>query len=120
MFIKAGSTSDFAELQPIFIESRDRKIAVYRFQNRYYAYLDVCPHQLGPVCEGIVVGNSEAELESDRKVREYVSGMRYNIACPWHGAEFDVETGVWRSDERYRLASFEVEVQNNDVLVNVL
>jgi nitrite reductase (NADH) small subunit len=120
MLVRAGTVTDYDELKPVLIDYQDNRIAIYKFQDKFFAYLDVCPHQLGPACEGIIVGNTEAKILPDRTVKEFVSTERYNIACPWHGAEFDLETGTWRSDERYRLKSYRVEIIDDEVMVNIL
>jgi nitrite reductase/ring-hydroxylating ferredoxin subunit len=39
------------------------------------------------------------------------------IACPWHGVEFDLVTGICRADPRYRLRSFEVLLEGEDVFL---
>ncbi|MGI0091932.1 MAG: Rieske (2Fe-2S) protein [Nitrososphaerales archaeon] len=115
-----GKTSEFIDSKPLYVDmpGRKTKIAVYRLRDRYYAYLDLCPHQGGPACEGIVIGNVEAEiLRNGAEVRKYTSEERYNIACPWHGVEFDLTTGVCRANSKDRLMSYEVFVENGEVKV---
>lgn len=117
-----GKVGDFVEFKPVFVElpGRKTKIAVYRFRDQYFAYLDQCPHQGGPVCEGIVIGNEEAEIIDDGTiVRRYISQDRYNIACPWHGVEFNLQTGVCRSDSRERLMAYPVFVEDEEVLIRI-
>jgi nitrite reductase/ring-hydroxylating ferredoxin subunit len=114
---KVAKTTEFVDLKPIFVDVSGIRIALYLFHERYYAYANHCPHQAGPACEGVVVGNVETEIASNGRVREYVSKERQNIACPWHGMEFDLETGVCRADRRYRLQAYEVVVEGDYVLV---
>jgi len=109
--------SEFSELKPVFLQVGGMKVAVYKFKERFYAYSSWCPHQGGPACEGIVVGNAEAELGIDRVVREYTSTDNFSIACPWHGVEFDLQTGVCRADPRMRIASYRVETEGDDVFI---
>jgi nitrite reductase (NADH) small subunit len=114
---KVAKTSEFSELKPIFVDFGGSSIAVYQFRGEYYAYANQCPHQAGPACEGIVVGNNEAELLSGGRVREYSSKDKMNIVCPWHGVEFDLESGVCRADPRYQLRPYVVVVEGDDVSI---
>ena len=114
---KVAKTFYFSDLKPVFVEVDGTSIAVYRFRGCYYAYTNRCPHEAGPACEGIVVGNVEAELLCGGRVREYTSSDKMNIVCPWHGVEFDLESGVCCSDPRYRLASHKVVVEGDEVSI---
>ncbi|MFI5419750.1 MAG: Rieske (2Fe-2S) protein [Nitrososphaerales archaeon] len=117
--LRVAKTSDFSELRPIFVNKEGSSIAIYRFRGKYYAYANQCPHQAGPACEGVVIGNNEAELLGGGRVREYVSEERKNIVCPWHGVEFDLESGVCRADPRYSLRSYIVVVEDGEVSIKV-
>jgi len=46
---------------------------IFNIAGQYFAIADVCSHDDGPVGEGVLDG--------------------YDIACPRHGAQFDVRTG---------------------------
>jgi nitrite reductase (NADH) small subunit len=41
------------------------------------------------------------------------------IACPWHGWEFDVRTGVSLWDDHYRVRTYPAHVSNGRVLVDL-
>jgi nitrite reductase (NADH) small subunit len=114
---RVAKSSEFSELKPIFVDFDGSKIAVYRFRGKYYAYANECPHQAGPACEGIVIGNREAEVLGGGRVREFTSEDNVNIVCPWHGVEFDLETGVCRPDPRYRLRSYQTFVEGDEISI---
>jgi len=116
MLYRVGRTSDFKDLTPIYVEMGNLTAAVFMHDGKYYAYANICPHQGGPSCEGLVLGNVECEIKDGLR-RDFLSSERYNITCPWHGIEFDLETGVCRSLKDWRLPSFETVVQDGDVLV---
>ena len=115
--IRVAKSNEFSELEPIFVDIDGSVAAIYKFRNNYFAYADQCPHQSGPVCEGIVIGNNEAEIFAGGHVREYTSGDNMNIVCPWHGVEFDLENGVCRADPRYRLRTFQVIVEGDEISI---
>jgi 3-phenylpropionate/trans-cinnamate dioxygenase ferredoxin subunit len=85
-----GGVEDFAEprFKPTNIPGKD--VWVMRTPDgRWYALKNTCPHQGGPICMGEVHGTF---LPS--RPGEYVYGYEYGlIKCPYHGWEFDLETG---------------------------
>lgn len=115
-----GKANEFVDLTPVFFSPKESiTIAVYKLKDRYYAYLDRCPHQGGPACEGITIGEAMAEIKLDGTVRNYISGETFNIACPWHGIEYDMETGICRANKTDRLRAYEVVVENGEVKVSI-
>jgi len=115
---KIGKIGDFAaDLKPIIKEIDGTSIAIYRFQNKYYAYVNQCPHQGGPPCEGIVLPKVQYEILESGSFKEAVSSEHHDIVCPWHGVEFDLESGVCLADTRLRLKKYDVLVEGEDVLI---
>jgi len=88
------------------------KVAVYRFNEQYYAYANWCPHQGGPATEGIVVSSVNASSQED-----YAPSQSYCIACPWHGIEFDLQSGICLADSRMRIRSYKVVVEDDSVMI---
>jgi nitrite reductase/ring-hydroxylating ferredoxin subunit len=117
--ISIGRVQDFDELSSKIVTVEKRSIGVYKFNNKFFAYLNRCPHQGGPACEGSVLGKTECEVKDGRIIRKYVSTEKYNIICPWHGVEYDLVTGKCIGNENNRLFPFEVVVQGEDVLLRV-
>jgi len=66
-----------------------RSIGVFRMGDRFYGVRNRCPHQGGPLCLGRVLGDAVAEVPGAAEVSESV----LLLACPWHGWEYDLETG---------------------------
>lgn len=42
-----------------------------------------------------------------------------NVACPWHGYEFDIQTGQHQGNPRVRLRSVKIEIVDGDLVVTV-
>ena len=93
------------------IGGRQVGVVLDRIGGRLVGIRNRCPHQGGPLCLGTV---------TDRAVgtpgRYDVDG-RAVLRCPWHGWEFDLETGVCRDDPALRVAVYEVRVEDGRVLV---
>ena len=60
---------------------------------------------------------------SDRHAEFLSRGLRFskkrNIVCPWHGWEFDIESGRHCGDPKYRLRPVDVKVRDNRVYVSI-
>lgn len=89
-----------------------KSIGVFNVNGQYVAVLNLCPHELAPVCLGRVSGTTLPSPPG-----EYRWGRNGEIlACPWHGWEFDLLTGQCLTD-RKRLLTYPVEVEDDTVYI---
>ena len=96
------------------------EIGVYRHGGRYFAYRNICPHQGGPVCEGVRMPKVRIELDEERRFRRHGFDQgEMHIVCPWHGWEFRLETGEAAGDPKLRLRRYEVVERDGGVYVNL-
>ena len=72
-FVKVAQTSEIPAGQGKCIELEGKRIAIFNVDGTYYAMDDVCPHQGGPLSDGIVSG--------------------YTVVCPLHTWKIDLRTG---------------------------
>jgi 3-phenylpropionate/trans-cinnamate dioxygenase ferredoxin subunit len=78
------------------------------------ALRDVCPHHAARLSLGVV----RPLLETDENWDYALSDRQWTIRCPWHGFEFDVDTGRCPADpEKYRVRSYPVSVENGKIVV---
>ena len=94
------------------------EIGVYRLKGKLYAYLNLCPHQGGPACEGLLMAKVEEDLNPDMTS----NGLKFNddeihIVCPWHGFEFKIENGEHAGDPKWRLRKFDVKEKGDSIYV---
>lgn len=90
------------------------EIGVFNLGGHFVAYRNLCPHQGAPVCQGRVGGTTLPSAPG-----EYVFGRHGRILhCPWHGWQFDLETGEALS-HRARLGHLETAVEAGEVVVYV-
>jgi nitrite reductase (NADH) small subunit len=102
------------------VEIDGTPVTVFNLGGRYVAYVDRCLHQGGPVCSrGTLHPLLTAEIEPSGEVREYFAEGSRVIACPWHGWEYDLETGeaLWNRARKLRPAK--VEVDGGEVRVSL-
>jgi 3-phenylpropionate/trans-cinnamate dioxygenase ferredoxin subunit len=99
-FVKAGSFSALADPGRELVEIDDRPIVLLRVGNDVFALDDVCTHDGGPLSEG--------ELED------------HTIACPRHGAKFDIRTGAALTMPATKpTVAHEVKVVGDDIMVRI-
>jgi nitrite reductase (NADH) small subunit len=116
---RIGPVSLVPEEHGLLARAGGYEIGVFRVGDGYRAYENVCLHQGGPVCTGIVIGKVEQVLRADKTVAfERESTEELHVICPWHGWEYDLETGECATDRRLRLQSFDVEVVDGDLYVS--
>jgi 3-phenylpropionate/trans-cinnamate dioxygenase ferredoxin component len=72
-FVRVGKASDVPQGRAEVFDVEDRKIAVFRLDDAFYAIEDICTHDGGPLADG--------EVEEDQ------------VICPRHGSRFDIKTG---------------------------
>ena len=76
------------------------RIAIFRQEKGVSAIVAVCSHQNGPLGEGCIR-----------------DGL---ITCPWHGFQFDPETGAAPAPFTDRVQTHEVRIERGDVWVNAV
>jgi len=99
-FTAVAKTSELPDPGRMLVEVDDRLVVLVHVAGRYYAIDDVCTHDGGPLGEGQLDG--------------------FTIACPRHGAKFDVRDGRALTMPATRATvAHEVKVHGDDVLVRL-
>ena len=117
--IMVGELREFKQGDYRVLKVEDFEFGIYRQGDRLLAYENHCPHDGGPVCQGKVIPRVEEMLGADQKSRGLRFSDRRNIVCPWHGWEFDLESGRHCGDPKYRLRPVNVRVEENRVYVKL-
>ncbi len=92
---------DLPEGRARVVRAGGREIALVHARGRFVALSNTCRHRGGPVGEGDVDAPANT------------------IACPWHGWEYDLDSGKGTLNPAARLETFKVEVVGDDVRVTV-
>ena len=99
-FVRIAKTTDLPDPGKQIIEVADRLIVVFHVGGKFWAIDDVCTHDGGPLGEGVLDG--------------------FCIACPRHGAKFDIRNGAALTMPATRpTAAHEVKVEGDDVFVKL-
>jgi 3-phenylpropionate/trans-cinnamate dioxygenase ferredoxin subunit len=75
-FVPVAKTSEVPDPGTLLVEVDERLVALIHAAGHFYALDDVCTHDGGPLSEGPVDPHERS------------------IACPRHGAKFDLATGA--------------------------
>ena len=95
------------------VEVKGLSIGVFNVHGDFIAVLNLCPHELAPICRGRLGGTTLPSPPG-----EYRWGREGEIiACPWHGWEFDLLTGKALADAKARLKRYDVVVEDDVVFV---
>lgn len=101
-FVRVASVGEIPDPGSLLVEVDDRLIAVIHAAGHYYALDDVCTHDGGPLSEGPI------------------DAAERTIACPRHGAKFDLATGVALTMPATKpTVAHDIKVEGNDVLVRL-
>ena len=114
-----GELKEFADGDYRVLRVDDFEFGVFRQGGRVVAYENYCPHDGGPVCQGKVIPRVEEELAPDKTSRGLRFSKSRNVVCPWHGWEFDIETGRHCGDGRWRLRPVEIQVRDDRIYVTL-
>ena len=90
----------------IIVTLQGHSVGVFRVRDRFFAVHNRCPHKGAELCRGSVLGYLTADAPGELRY----DAERLMLQCPWHGWEYDLETG-----ESYvknsRIRSYEIEVE---------
>jgi nitrite reductase/ring-hydroxylating ferredoxin subunit len=104
---------DFPAGERKIVKAGARSIGVFRIDDDFFAIRNRCPHQGGPLCLGRL--SPWAVASAPGKVT--MSGRPRLIACPWHGWEYDLETGQsFMGPGQTRVKSYDVTVERGHTL----
>ncbi|MEE2639199.1 MAG: non-heme iron oxygenase ferredoxin subunit [Planctomycetota bacterium] len=99
-FELVASTSDVAENGMKLVEVDERLVLIIHVGGEYFCIDDVCTHDGGTLCDGRLSG--------------------YSIACPRHGATFDVRNGeATKMPATQPTGAHEVRVENEQIYVKL-
>lgn len=96
-FVKVGSPDDFSDGTATVVPVNRYEVAIFNVEDELYAYENACPHQGGPIGEGVVEGAT--------------------VTCPWHAWCFDLRTGRLTLGDFAELRRFDLHVENGALFV---
>ena len=117
--VLVGKTTEIKEGDRRIVATPKGEVGVFFVGGKFRAYSNVCAHSGGPACEGILVKRTVDFIADDRTYQGQGHGGEMHFACPWHGWEYELETGECVGDRRIKLKRFEVVQRGDSVYVVV-
>jgi len=115
-----GSVASLDNEQRLIASVGGREIVVFRHKDKLYALDNTCLHMGGPVGQGLLLGRVEAVVADDGTyVGERFSDEVTHIVCPWHGWEYDIDTGGCAALPHLSIRKYDVEVEGDDLYVRI-
>jgi len=74
-----------------------KTLCIANVNGTFSALDNICLHQGGPLGEGVILNGK--------------------VVCPWHGWEYDPQTGVHNAHAK--VAVYPLKIENGDVLVEI-
>jgi nitrite reductase/ring-hydroxylating ferredoxin subunit len=97
--VLVGHAGEIPEGERKIIQVGDLSIGVFHHHGQWYALRNSCLHRGGPVCTGALEGDV--------------------LICPWHGFQYDVKNGQLLDDPSAKLATYPVEVRQDEIYLKV-
>jgi len=97
-FIAVGRVEDIPDGTSRVVKVKGKTIALFNVSGKFFAINNICPHEGGPLAKG--------------KLKGFV------IGCPWHDLQFDVRSGFGTDGGGYCVASYDVRIKDDEVLVS--
>jgi nitrite reductase/ring-hydroxylating ferredoxin subunit len=96
---------DIPEGGRLLVTLQGHSIGIFHVRGRFYAVLNRCPHKGAQLCRGSILGYLDADAPGELRY----DPDRIMLQCPWHGWEYDLETGE-SYVRRSRIRSYRVDV----------
>jgi nitrite reductase (NADH) small subunit len=111
-----GDINDFPIGKHKIVEIKSRKLGIFNIEGKLHALPNICPHQIGPLCDGKVSGT----LKMDKEIWKLQWSEEGEIVtCPWHGMEFRISTGECLAYSQIKLRTYKVVREGERVLVEM-
>lgn len=99
-FVNVARTDEIAPGEGKMFAVNGKKIALFNVGGAFYAIDDTCTHRGGPLSQGEVQGTT--------------------VTCPWHGAQYDLQTGnVLSPPAPQGVHNYKVVVEGDDIKIEV-
>jgi 3-phenylpropionate/trans-cinnamate dioxygenase ferredoxin subunit len=115
MSVDVGPVGDFPLKRMRIVDIDARQIGIVRWDNRVFAVGNLCSHQGGPLCQGVLSARLTAAQPGELMLDE----SSPTLACPWHGWEFDLRSGRALLDQKLRIRTFAALIADGRVLVDL-
>ena len=112
-----ANAADLPEGDRRIVTAGQNEIGVFHQGGSYFAYSNYCVHSGGPACEGIMINKVVDIIAPDRTYQGQTFSDEMHFVCPWHGYEYDMRTGEFVANRKFKLKKYQVVQKGDDVYV---
>ncbi|WP_135824988.1 Rieske (2Fe-2S) protein [Halorussus ruber] len=112
------SVDDMEEGDRLLVDIDGQSLAIFRGSEEFYAISNYCQHQGGPMCKGRMLNPLDSTKSKDAWELSQDSDVP-TVACPWHGWEYELETGEHVAPTKYNLPTYDTIVEDGELYVEV-
>ena len=98
-FVRVASTGDLKPGENKVVSVDGAEVALFNVDGEFFATNNICLHRGGPLGEGFLDGDT--------------------VTCPWHGWRYNVKTGANATIPTAKVATYQVKVEGENILVAV-
>jgi nitrite reductase (NADH) small subunit len=117
--VRIGKLSEIADGGHRIVAIDSFEVGIFRQADGVVAWENRCPHSDGPVCQGKIFNRVEEVLDEGQKHVALRFGQDRHIVCPWHGWEFNLDTGRHPGDPHMKLKRVPAEVRDGDIFLDL-
>lgn len=111
--VQIGSIKDFPEGKERMVTVKGIDLVIYNIDGDLYALSNLCPHAKYPLSKDTKPTVTDTPNGVGKVDKEEMC-----VTCPWHGMEFDLESG--HNDVTGRsIGTFEVENRGGEVHIDL-
>jgi nitrite reductase/ring-hydroxylating ferredoxin subunit len=103
----------------VIIDVQGREVAVVRRDGDLLAFSNHCPHQGGPLGEGLISGQFSLPEDGASISDLTLDCESATISCPWHGWSFDLASGAHVSEPKFRIPTYDVVERDGAIYVAI-
>jgi nitrite reductase/ring-hydroxylating ferredoxin subunit len=118
--VAVGKAAAFTDPGRMVFEVDGAEVGVFCLNGKFTAFENVCPHMGGPVCQGKLIPRVHELIAEDKTSLGFAFAKEQtNVVCPWHGYEFDINTGQHQGNPRLRLRPVKIELVDGNLVITV-
>jgi nitrite reductase/ring-hydroxylating ferredoxin subunit len=106
-------TPDLLPGEKRIVDVAGRSVGIFNVNGNFYALHNRCPHMAGPLCSGPVTGTTQT-TDTTEFIYHRAGEL---VRCGWHGWEFEIATGKCMVDDRMRVRTYLILVEDGNLVL---
>lgn len=105
-YIPIAKVDDIKPGDRKIVRVKGKEFGVFNIEGTFHIILNRCPHMGAPLCMGRLTKEIQAE-----KPGKFSFSNKILLRCPWHGWEFDLNSGMSIFDRSIQVKKYSVKIK---------